>query len=187
MILGFFCFQRAMRYICPPNCRERGTVVSVSEEQPRSWLRGNPWQCDFNLKSQISMPGTQAARALRSRAAPCTPATASGLAARAPPSWRPSIFRSKALGDEHRAQQDLAGAQISHVTEPAKRAILAPRSLPLNPWGHTLPSPPGLYTVWDTAGACSAEEGLPAGGVAQGQSLSRSLGAGGGRCDPAFS
>lgn len=28
-------------------------------------MRGNPWQCDFNLKSQISMPGTQAARALR--------------------------------------------------------------------------------------------------------------------------
>lgn len=41
----------------------------ASGEQPRSWLRGNPWQCDFNLKSQISMPGTQAARALWSRRA----------------------------------------------------------------------------------------------------------------------
>lgn len=53
--------------MCSPNCRER--ELWLLEEQPRSWLRGNPWQCDFNLKSQISMPGTQAARALG--AAPC--------------------------------------------------------------------------------------------------------------------
>jgi len=38
--------------------------LRLLEQQSGSWLRGNPWQCDFNLKSQISMPGTQAARAL---------------------------------------------------------------------------------------------------------------------------
>lgn len=47
------------------------------EQQSGSWLRGNPWQCDFNLKSQISMPGTQAARALQAAVPPTSDAPAS--------------------------------------------------------------------------------------------------------------
>lgn len=85
----FFCFwRRATRCICSPNCRER--ELWLLEEQPRSWLRGNPWQCDFNLKSQISMPGTQAARALGAALCLLTAHTARAAfrPRRAPPSTR---------------------------------------------------------------------------------------------------
>ena len=51
--------------------------LRLLEQQSGSWLRGNPWQCDFNLKSQISMPGTQAARALRVAVPPTSYAPAS--------------------------------------------------------------------------------------------------------------
>lgn len=51
--------------------------LRLLEQQSGSWLRGNPWQCDFNLKSQISMPGTQAARALRAAVPPTSYAPAS--------------------------------------------------------------------------------------------------------------
>lgn len=76
---GLLCFPRATRGLCSPHCGVGATRGSGA--QPRSWLRGNPWQCDFNLKSQISMPGTQAARALESgaeRAPPWTGSTAPG-------------------------------------------------------------------------------------------------------------
>lgn len=51
--------------------------LRLLEQQSGSWLRGNPWQCDFNLKSQISMPGTQAARALGAAVPPTSYAPAS--------------------------------------------------------------------------------------------------------------
>lgn len=45
-------------------CTDRTVMVSFTLAAA-SWLCGNPWQCDFNLKSQIIMPGTQTATTLK--------------------------------------------------------------------------------------------------------------------------
>lgn len=127
--------------------------------QPRSWLRGNPWQCDFNLKSQISMPGTQAARALESScaghlpgqartarpgraAAPADTAHPEALEVRftysAPLSTEPTGTpvqprNASAAGTE-------AEAAPSASTGPtAGRVVLPCSQLPApDPWGHML-------------------------------------------------
>lgn len=38
----------------------------------RRWLCGNPWQCDFYLKSQISTPGTHTAPDMKGKSCGCS-------------------------------------------------------------------------------------------------------------------
>lgn len=87
-------------------------------------MRGNPWQCDFNLKSQISMPGTQAARALRGSTCPVP--TASTLTARCrllnehPVGFSEAevnfVFHPKGPRDDHTALKP-SGRDLPHHVE----------------------------------------------------------------------